>query len=531
MNLREQMDAREENRKRARKTAEDRIAEMRPVYESSLFRFAKEILGYKDLDRSLHGPICTALKKNEDNLFLLPRGHLKSSLVTIAYPIWCIIKNPNIRIHITNAVLSVSIKFLREIKEHMEKNALLKTMWPKVFYTIPDKQAPKWTENEIVVRRTKNLKDATISVGSVGKTETGAHYDRIVYDDIVNEDNVNTPDQIEKTFNWYRMSRALLDPGARTAIVGTRYDFSEMYQRLIESTMPRIIRKAVEGPEIEDVVGTDREDELNDHVILPRLFTWDRDELVPDSDPPRNKAKIKKKREEQGSYIFSCQYMNLPIDQDTAKFKRKYLRFWHEQDLPAKMNNYLLVDLAVSQKETACETAMEVVGFSEKGEIYCLEDCSGIFTPMQTIDHMYRLYGKWNHPLIGIERMQAEKVMEYWLLEEGKRRGQMLVYHKLIPDMDKIRRIGNLVPFWEQEKLFLKPGMQELENQFLRFPRYNKRDRIDALAYIVQMATRPNMRARIQVIKGSYGSIWEKVGNQLRVVDKRQGKNVSLMTF
>lgn len=36
---------------------------------------------------------------------------------------------------------------------------------------------------------------------------------------------------------------------------------------------------------------------------------------------------LEKQRKGQGSYIFSCQYMNNPVDEETAKFKREWFKY------------------------------------------------------------------------------------------------------------------------------------------------------------------------------------------------------------
>lgn len=463
----------------------NKIQEFRARYEKpeALMDFARDILGYDQLWGPVHQPVVDVLCKEVGALFLLPRGHLKSTLITIAYTIHQIVMNPNIRIYIANAVLDQSIKFGREIRQHMEENVLLREVWPEVFWKNPSKDSLKWTEDELVVRRTRNMKEATITVGSVGKETTGSHYDIQIYDDLVNMENVSTPDQIEKVKAWYKMSLSLLEPNGKKWVVGTRYDFSDMYGELLETSMPRIVRRCIE----------------NGKPIMPNRFTLKRLDDV---------------RQEQGSYIFSCQYMNDPVDQDTAPFKRDHVQYW--KALP-RLNLYILVDLAISDKDRACETAIIVAGFSETGQIYVIDDVSGIFTPLQTIEHLYALSEKYNKPPLGIERMQVEKALRYLLEEEGKKRGKWLNYTRLKPDMDKFRRIvSSLQPFWEQDKIFLAKNMFELENQFLRFPKYSKRDRLDALAYIVQMASRPGNYVTSVSFKADYGSIWEKLDHKIK---------------
>lgn len=64
------------------------------------WEFSNEIIGWKDLYEPLHKPLCDFVQNNPDKkkLILLPRGHLKSSVVTVGYPLWRIARNPKERI-------------------------------------------------------------------------------------------------------------------------------------------------------------------------------------------------------------------------------------------------------------------------------------------------------------------------------------------------------------------------------------------------------------------------------------------------
>src|SRR5262245_51981105 len=68
----------------------------------SLHFFDRHILGYKDMtdENGFHGELCklVAQKRNRKVLVLEPRGSLKSSCITVGYPLRAMVKHPNIRI-------------------------------------------------------------------------------------------------------------------------------------------------------------------------------------------------------------------------------------------------------------------------------------------------------------------------------------------------------------------------------------------------------------------------------------------------
>ena len=161
---------------------EDKLQLFRELGKRDLFFLAEYVLGYSGLNRHLHGEMCDFVS-DEDikrKMILIPRGHLKSTLGTIAYTIWKIINNPEGRFLIANATQTNAAAFMREIKGHFESNETFRQLYPEV---IPkDLKKTKWNETEMQVPREKNLKEPTITAMGVGGNLVSAHYDEIICD-------------------------------------------------------------------------------------------------------------------------------------------------------------------------------------------------------------------------------------------------------------------------------------------------------------------------------------------------------------
>lgn len=192
------------------------------------------MLGYDKLDE-FHLEIIKELKEVENSqdkkgLFLLPRGHYKSTLITIAWTIQQLINNPNVSIFIANATLSNAQMFLREIRGHLEKNEKLKELFGSSV-------SEKWNDSEIVInQRTKNQKESSVKIGSPDHTSVGAHYDIIILDDIVSPENINTKEQSDKIIQFYKNCQDLGKPDKTVfIIIGTRYSYFDTYNHLISS--------------------------------------------------------------------------------------------------------------------------------------------------------------------------------------------------------------------------------------------------------------------------------------------------------
>lgn len=190
---------------------------------------AKAFLNYKDVTHRTHGEMIRILESDSKRkLLVVPRGTLKSSLGCVAWPIWLLINNPNLRILIDSELYTNSATFLREIKAHLESEEMI-----AVFGSFKSKV---WNESELVIaQRTKALKEASITVGGVGTTKIGQHYDVIIGDDYNSPKNTNTPENAKKVVDHYRYNTSILEPEGKYLIIGTRYSENDLIGHLLSN--------------------------------------------------------------------------------------------------------------------------------------------------------------------------------------------------------------------------------------------------------------------------------------------------------
>lgn len=198
-------------------------------YKSSLFDTAKTLLGYQEITELTHGPIINALESETNHkLICVPRGCFKSSIASVAYPIWLLMNNHDHRILIDSELYENSSKFLREIKDK-----LLSTNFISAFGNWKTKV---WNESEIkIAPRLSTKKEASITCGGVGTQKTSQHYTCIIADDLNSATNSNTPEGREKIVDHYRRYTSLLDPGGILVVIGTRYADNDIIGWIIEN--------------------------------------------------------------------------------------------------------------------------------------------------------------------------------------------------------------------------------------------------------------------------------------------------------
>lgn len=169
------------------------------------------------MNERTHGDCIRALEADSlRKLIVMPRGTFKTSLAVVAYAIWQVIRNPNIRILIDSELWTLSRNSLREIKEHI-KSERFQLAFPGWKLSL-DNQAEM-----IISSRTTPRKEPTITSSGIGAGKTGSHYDLIIADDLNSPMNSTKPELAEQVVNHYRYYISLLDPGGTIVVIGTRY--------------------------------------------------------------------------------------------------------------------------------------------------------------------------------------------------------------------------------------------------------------------------------------------------------------------
>jgi hypothetical protein len=148
----------------------------------------------------------------------------------VAYPIWLLLRNPNLRILIDSELYMNSSKFLREIKSHLET--------PLMASLFGEFRGSTWNEDEILIRQRGVVKkEASITVGGIGTTKVGQHYDVIIGDDYNSPKNSNTPENAAKVVDHYKYNTSILEPEGTYVIIGTRYSSGDCIGHILTNEL------------------------------------------------------------------------------------------------------------------------------------------------------------------------------------------------------------------------------------------------------------------------------------------------------
>jgi predicted phage terminase large subunit-like protein len=437
----------------------ERVKVWRNRARRSLDFLCREILGYRDVNWAVHEEIIQNLQKFKggtdvvdargmvtytpevplwemqgprNSLTLFPRGHLKTSIVTIAHTIQWILNYPNVRILISTATGDQCKKMLNEIKSHFQFNKQFRYYFSD-FCPMAKKAADFGSQEEFTVpNRTVHRKEPTVSTCSVGKVIAGAHYEVIKNSDLVDKENVKTPGQIADVIGHFGYLNPLLERSeiapfhGWTDVEGTRYDFGDLYGRLLAG-------------------GTYRT------VVRPRT---DEDTVWPARFPVSELKRIEK---EVGPYIYSCQYRNRPIPPEGGLCDPRDIVFVPRQVISSLLPTLRLhctIDLhgLEPSKNDNDFTALTVHGFDRDGRMYIVDVRHGRFTPTDVIWHIFNIHGRYPHLVdFKIEKEAHARVLLPFLQREASKRQRFpcMVPIKRDTHVSKQQRIRGLQPWFK----------------------------------------------------------------------------------
>jgi predicted phage terminase large subunit-like protein len=456
------------------------------VDKNRIDNLGKDIIGLQL--QPFHMRILQFQLKNKHSMHLVYRGAGKSTCGTVLKTIHMIAKDRNIRIALVSKTKSNAKGFLKEIKGHLENNKLLNEVFGK-FYD--PAVVTKWDDSAIeVVGRTEIHKEPTITCLGIETAIASRHFDVIMIDDLVDDENSRTAHMRARIKDWYYsvLVPTLNPPNSdkphcgEMHVLGTRYHYADMYGHWIEGST--------------DGSGG----ELKDHTQIIPLLNEKGQTPWPERHTPEWAEKM---RSQMGLIHFNAQYQN-----NTEAMKGEVFRYDDCQIIDAKGNDwpkaddlkiFIGVDLAIGQKEKDDFFCAIVIGCRGKVQARAKSDfevfvLDFIMNRLRFSDQtvaIVDLCKKYNPIACGIESVAYQQAQ----LDACKAQLPGITFRGIKTQKDKLTRAWNLSPMFENGKVFFKKDTQnKLIDQLVLFPNHAHDDVFDALEFAVSTAKTPKRR-------------------------------------
>lgn len=463
--------------------------------ENDLYFFCEHVLGYQDLNTELHGRMCEKLTDTTgcpQKLILVPRGHLKSSVATVGFPLWLLVNDPNRTIGMFNFSERLIQAFLRNIRQNLEANRVFLKFWSKI---VPEPNKREiWNQREVQVIRAVQQPAPSIQALSIMENTAGTHHDIHIYDDLVCKESVYTADAIQRLHERFVDTGAILNPpnkrdpfcGARR-MIGTRWHWGDEYQKIIDD-------------QAEDWDITIRECIEKGEVIFPEKFT---------------KELLAQKRREMGSWHFSSQYHNNPVDDEHAPFPPKLIKRWDGDAKKAFQRTmaqlFITIDPAWGTESGNDYWGIIVGAMTPDSHAWICDAHQVSMKPDQATDLIVRLVLKWEPMAIGMEATGGQAYILKLLRDKLARvtpRPHCQIYGLSHENVQKEVRILRMQPRFERREVHLHDDCRDLYSQLVRFPRDVHRDLVDALEMWFRVAKRPRWAQDIEAEQPRGSGLW-----------------------
>ena len=500
---------------------------IREAAEADLITFIKLVAPHI-LYGALHEELISWWSRQEakDNqLVLLPRGHMKSKLAAYRTA-WWITKHPETTVLYVSATADLAEKQLYAIKQIID-SPIYHRYWSNMINPEEGKRE-KWAVAEIAIdhpqRKLEGIRDATCKAVGLTSNTTGFHADIVVLDDIVVPGNAYTEEGREKVSNAYSQLASIENPGAQEWVVGTRYHPRDIYDTMIN--MKEIYYddagEVLEEKEVYElfqrVVETDGEFLWAKRTRKDgKAFGFDSKEL----------ARIKAK------YIdttqFYAQYYNDPNTTESARINKESFQYfdrkvltnnegdWYIRD--RKLNVYAAIDFAFSLRKGADYTALVTIGVDHQANYYVLD--IDRFKTERIVDyykHIVTAWEKWGFRKIRAEITVAQQTIVKELKDSYlKPNGIPLSIDEFRPTRhlgDKAQRVGSVLePKYDNLQIWHYKGgnCQSLEEELVMVhPPHD--DIKDALSNAISISIIPKLRSSRNLNKITNVSVHSRFG-------------------
>lgn len=420
--------------------------------------------------------------KHRQGMTLVWRGAGKTTVGTIAWCIFLLILNRDYKILIASKTGSNAEDFLREIKGHFESNEMLREIFGDFVGT------KRWDTTAIEVSgRTKPAKEPSINTIGVGGAVASKHYDVILADDLVDEENSRTKHQRDKMLDWYyKVLLPTLNPPddkdrfiGMLRVTGTRYHYEDQYGHLSQG-QPDGTGGEMKGdatliiPIVE--IKIDRDGNKVEVPVWPAKFPME---------------EINKLRQGMGLIRFNSQYMC-----DCELMKGAIFRYDDCQVLTPEEDKALMasigelrlyqgVDLAISEDTGSDMFAQMIIAIGGPDNLVYVIDFEEGHKRFPEQTKSIKTWARKHKPIrTGIEDNAYQDAQIQQLQHEDKKENSeyKLNISGITTLKDKVTRAMVLsAEIFESKRIRFRPGQHKLIEHLVLFPGFRYKDLFDAL--------------------------------------------------
>lgn len=431
-------------------------------------------------------------------LWLLPRDHFKTSLLTIGHCVQQILRDPGGSFLILSGKDEHSLLMSDETRRHFIFNDRMRALFEPWCAATEDEMGSKgeWTTPAKWYFDKKRREPTVTATGFKSRLES-KHYKGAYLDDCMGEDDTTEAGLADARENFKKVI-PLVDRDGFVIMPGTRKHFNDLYQGVMDTGAYKVyVRHGLEHPT--DKCALDECAKFAEPHAAPDFKTGT--PLCPER---MDRAAYEQKLKEceidpkRGQSYFWHEYMNIPFSPTDRKFQPAWFVKVDDTQIPGQrepfypLQKWIALDSAWKDDEhpTGYDFTVVVVGgFDDHGRLYILDILrSKTWTMKQGSDAMITAMKAY-----GISRVVTEKVgqVTFHTYFKDRCRQAGIPVQLITPKRggtnakSKTDRIMASQGYFEQGRVFFRKNVDNFEdavNEFTNLGQWTNDDIADAIA-------------------------------------------------
>ena len=415
-----------------------------------------------------------------------PRGHAKSTAITHSYTLACLLFRQRQFALIVSDTETQAVLFLQDLKKELADNEDLIELFGVKKDALGRVKFVKETESDLIVELEDGHQFRVMAKGSEQKVRGlkwgSKRPDLIVCDDLENDEIVLNQERREKFKKWF--FGALMPCRSENGIVrvvGTVLHLDS----LLNNLMPVEYDKQTVFTDLK--VSSTRKDMWKSVKYMAHDREW-KNFLWPEYKTKDELYSLYQDYVQKGlSDIYYQEYLNTPIDESNALFKKSDFLPIKEGEYDANLNYYIAADLAISEKQRSDYTVFVVGGLDKDGYLHIRNVVRARMDGKEIVDTVLMLESIYKPVAFAMEDGAIAKSLGPFLYEEMHKRNIFPNLSLIVPSKDKMTRVGSMRARMRAGacKFDKKADWYDgFEQELLRFPRDRHDDQVDAMAHL-----------------------------------------------
>jgi len=440
-----------------------------------------------------HRDLIQAIADRKDGAVVFPRGFAKSTWIKIDALHDIVYGLEPVILYISNTLRDAQFHF-ESIKTELENNQFLIKTYGNLVPPESD-LGRKWTNTHFETSNGCNMVARGAGKGR-GVNIKNQRPTKIICDDVEDDEQVKSLDRRIKLHEWLYSVVFPSKDAVRGyikmigTIISPNCEIFKFYKQ-----HGGIFRKGIEKGE----------------SIWPYMFPME---------------KLMEMKKELGTRIFSQEILNNPINEETSRIKKEWIKFFSNVDEDDFFSKVLMFDPQAGESKSADYYGLCVAGkFRKQNNKYVLEVRGGRDTQMNQAALVVRVFQQHERiRIVGVEKVMAQVAVYQLLLDwKGGRIDLPNVNNdnRTLPlvavepkGKDKIARMQMHEPDFENGYILFHESLRGFTESLVCFPEVDHDDDIDSMAYALEYLDKTGFTSTSKIGYNSNSTI---VGNIRKV--------------